>query len=277
MLSSCCCSSSVKNRPYAPAASRRLLRDENFSRSMKRIHCGHTPRNGRHGHHDDRAPQPLARDTTKALGPVARAERTPLGPSAYLLDQSRRPRVTTFPKAGRGLLLDPVVASTLNFRHRRPFLDLDSARFWEERHGQKLKHTQGSSTAGTFGNAPASSPKGPKKLGFVDGRQFEVLSSVREARQSASQQQRGMQAPRKRETRGRRPAPAMCRTTLFSFVSGYGAAGCVVGSSGGQYEPRSSGVLSHKTTEGGGGWGLDNANLGMGPHAVSKAYFGDRP
>lgn len=240
------------------------LRDETFDRAMKRVHHG---RSSRTDDHDDAVPQLVGHNTKMAL------EATPY---------SRRPRVTTFAKAGRGLE-DPVMASTLNFRGRRPFLDLDSARFWEERHGQKLKHAQrdGSSTAGTFGNAPASaSSKDFQKLGYIDSRQFEVQSNVREARKAASQQQRrGIHASRRRGPRGRQhrcTAPAMCRTTLFSFVSGYGAAGCVVGSSGGQYEPRSSGVLSHKTNEGGGGFGLDNANLGMGPHAVSKAYFGDR-
>ncbi len=130
-------------------------------------------------------------------------------------------------------------------------------------------------------NFAASSGRSPlreeldQKLAFVDSCNFRVKSSVRAAREAASQRSiqelrrrrrddrsssssrssssdsRAMRRRRMARVRMERKmeAPAWCRNTYFSHVSGYGAAGCVVGSLGGQENARSAGVLGHRFNE----------------------------
>ena len=128
-------------------------------------------------------------------------------------------------------------------------------------------------------NFAASSGRSPlreeidQKLAFVDSCNFRVKSSVRAAREAASQRSiqelrrrrrddrssssrsssdsRAMRRRRMARVRMERKmeAPAWCRNTYFSHVSGYGGAGCVVGSLGGQENARSAGVLGHRFNE----------------------------
>ncbi len=97
-------------------------RNVNFSRALRRVRAGSTSELLDEGDEEPLSfsspAAALGSRTTMALDPNRmNFETTPGGPIGYELDKSRRARVTTFSKGERGL--DPVVASTLNFRNRK--------------------------------------------------------------------------------------------------------------------------------------------------------------